>query len=382
MGSLNVFVLLILALSTSVFAFPAVVDRSATSWQALTRPSKAQVAISERRRLLSRAAAADGAKSVDWYSLQNLPSSNPNYNADEVRADLLHIMKWAYDEGNLDGALLNETIAAIMSAAARYYPEVPTRAMCRTIISDIKAESDFQTDLVSGGRLDCECLASLLLRITQISHVSYPFLAAGSSWGLLQVSPGENSQELNLFKEHVRTTRNTFSWTSANGTAGPLIDWDTGDRLLLYPLTNDDLFRPWVNIHVAMWVQSNSARTSSEDPSLWDGVASAAAAARSAEARYAASRTASSKSALTTALRQEATSLTGAGLPRSVRTGLGTWVAGAATDGAGSYNQTGDDISAQYIRTIAEVMSELYGKKIGASWFDGLQVNAGLVDYR
>lgn len=153
-SSFNLLALFLLAVATSVIAFPTGTDRSIEPWKTLTRPSKERVPISERQRLLSRA--VGGGSTVDWYSLQNLPSSNPNYNADEVRADLLHIMEWAYDQGNLDGALLNETIAAIMSAAARYYPEVPTRAMCRTIISDIKAESDFQTDLVSVGRLDCE----------------------------------------------------------------------------------------------------------------------------------------------------------------------------------------------------------------------------------
>ncbi|KDN53549.1 hypothetical protein K437DRAFT_1280 [Tilletiaria anomala UBC 951] len=292
-------------------------------------------------------------------SVQSMPSNNPNYNVPQVRRDLLNVMAWAGDTGALQGDELDETVAAIMSAAARYFPEVPTRAMCRTLIADIKTESDFNTSLISGGRLD-----------------------SGSSWGLLQVSPGGGSQELKLFKQHAQVARNTFSWAPTASSLGPLIDWQSGEQVDLDSLTNDDLFRPWINIHVAAWIQSNSARTSSQDPADWPNIAFAAANVRKQAQVGANPGTDQTASQLASARQQLKSQLQGAGLPRSVRTGLGTWVAGAATDGYGSYMQAGDDISRQYISTIAKAVSHLYGYTVSTAWFNGLQVNAGLVDYQ
>lgn len=84
-----------------------------------------------------------------------------------------------------------------------------------------------------------------------------------------------------------------------------------------------------------MWVQSNSARTSSQDPYEWQEISKQTLAGASPDTL--------------TAL------LAGAGLPRSVKTGLGSWVAGTATNGVGSYMQDGDDISPPYFEAILAV---------------------------
>ncbi len=139
-----------------------------------------------------------------------LLSNVPNYGPSQARHDLHVIRKWAGDLNQLSTpALLDETVAAILSAAARYLPELSTIDAARAIMADIKAESDFDTNNVSGGRLD-----------------------SGSSWGLMQVSP-LGSGELKLFQQHATVTKNTYSWsTSWNVTttpttfgAGPLLDW-------------------------------------------------------------------------------------------------------------------------------------------------------------
>lgn len=261
-----------------------------------------------------------------------LLSNLPHYGPDQVRHDLHVIRAWADDLDQLSTpALLDETVAAIMSAAARYFPELSTRDAARVIMADIKAESDFDPDNVSGGRLD-----------------------SGTSWGLMQVSPF-GSAELKLFQNHAVVSKNTYSWDrhcrGRHCGAGPLLDWNTGKVLKLRSLTNEDLFRPWVNIHVASWIQSNLARTASEDPDAW------------------------------TKIYRNISAVKGTGLPRTYLTGLGSWVAGPAVDGYGSYNQTGDDISAPYSDNIAEGLSVLYSTAVQPCWLDKLALHAGLVDF-
>ncbi|KAJ1585344.1 hypothetical protein NDA11_002613 [Ustilago hordei] len=274
----------------------------------------------------------------------------PEYGPSQVRRDLHLIRKWAYDLSQLSTlALLEETVAAIMSASARYFPELSTRDAARVIMADIKAESDFDHDAVSGGRLD-----------------------SGSSWGLMQVSPF-GSGELKLFQQHATVTKNTYSWsTEYNLTtaptsfrAGPLLDWDTGKTLDLKNLTNEDLFRPWVNIHVATWIQCNLARTSSQDPYTWPQVYAKYNAARNTKTGWAAVEQA----------------LVGAKLPRTFQTGLGSWVAGPAVDGYGSYTQKGDDVSSPYLKNIAAGLSVLYETDIPPSWLNTLTLHGGLVDF-
>lgn len=278
-----------------------------------------------------------------------LLSNTPGYGPDQVRHDLHIIRKWAGDLGQLSTpALLDETVAAIMSASARYYPELSTRDAARVIMADIKAESDFDPTNVSGGRLD-----------------------SGSSWGLMQVSPF-GSGELQLFQQHAAVKRNTYSWntqynattTPAHFGAGPLLDWSTGLVLSVKSLTNQDLLRPWVNIHVASWIQSNLARTSSQDPYTWGAVYQKSNTARRLNDWTAVSG-----------------ALQGAGLPRSCMTGLGSWVAGPAVDGLGSYTRKGDDISAPYFKNIAQGLSVLYNTTIKPAWLNSLSLHAGLIDY-
>ncbi|SAM81081.1 uncharacterized protein UBRO_02731 [Ustilago bromivora] len=254
----------------------------------------------------------------------NLLSNTPDYGPSQVHRDLHLIRKWAYDLSQLSTpALLDETVAAIMSASARYFPELSTRDAARVIMADIKAESDFDHDAVSGGRLD-----------------------SGSSWGLMQVSPF-GSGELKLFQQHATVTKNTYSWsTEYNVTtaptsfrAGPLLDWDTGKTLDLKNLTNEDLFRPWV------YAKSIAARNTKTG---WAAVEQA---------------------------------LVGAKLPRTFQTGLGSWVVGPAVDGYGSYTQKGDDVSWPYLKNIAAGLSVLYETGIPPSWLNTLTLHGGLVDF-
>ena len=267
-----------------------------------------------------------------------LKSNNPSYGPGEVRADLVKIMKWAYDDGNLTPDEMDETTAAIMSAAQRYYPDVPTRAMCRIIMADIKAESDFNPRQRSPGRLD-----------------------SGDALGLMQISLG--TDELPLWQQHARVSNNTWSWAfpAAGGDNGILYDWPTGKQMRLGTLQEEDLFRPWLNIHLASWIQSNLARTSSNDPYYWDGILAA---------------TKSGNKAATDA------ALVGTGLSRTPLTGLGSWVAGPASSGPGGYDQVADEISGQYFDAILEGVSVLYGKRMGTDWLDSWTLTAGLVDYR
>lgn len=329
-----------------------------------------------------------------------LTSNDPAYGPKEVREDLKRIMAWAGDSDELDGgALIDETVAAILSASARYYPELPTRATARVIMADIKAESDFRADLTSPGRLD-----------------------SGDSLGLMQVSPGGASQELTLFKEHARVDGSSGPGPSSSALSkggqsglGPLLDWATGKQLDVDSLKKADLFRPWINIHVASWIQSNSARTASSDPYLWAKISQAQHTLARVEKTMVSDPSSISERALfggddsaeaaITAIQSQLddaraklrNALKGGGHSRSFKTALGTWVAGASTNGDGSYGSDGDDISAQYLKAVAQGVKVLYSDgdggsgggrsesdsgPIGINWLDSLRVNAGLVDYR
>ena len=288
-------------------------------------------------------------------SNMTLLSNTQLYGPDQVRHDLHIIRRWAQDLDQLsERALLDETVAAIMSASARYYPELSTRDAARVIMADIKAESDFDPDNVSGGRLD-----------------------SGSSWGLMQVSPF-GSGELKLFQKHAMVTRNTYSWneeynvttTPISAGAGPFSTGPRANSSTLPLFTNNDLFRPWINIHVATWIQSNLARTSSQDPYTWSEIYTKTNLARNTPT--------GAKSTAWIAVNQ---ALVGAGLPRTYLTALGSWVAGPAVDGYGSYTQPGDDISKPYFSNIAQGLSVLYNATVQPSWLNTLTLRAGLIDY-
>ncbi|KAE8226400.1 hypothetical protein CF319_g992 [Tilletia indica] len=242
-----------------------------------------------------------------------LYSNDPAYTAKNARADLNNIMAWAGDSGNLSPSQKTETLAALFDVAHRYYPELPTRVVCRVLMADIRAESDFSTNNVSPGRLD-----------------------SGDSWGLMQVSQ-DGSKELTLFQNHARVSN--------------LPDWSTGRTMNVYALTKRDLLRPWVNIHVATWIQANLGKTGSLDPYDWT--------------RY----------------QNNGNRGTG-GLPRTLRTGFGSWVAGPHPDGYGSYLQRGDDASAPYLRAIMRSVNYLYGKDLGVSWLERWTLSSSLADYR
>lgn len=288
-------------------------------------------------------------------------------------------MSWAGDTGNLNSTQETETVAALLSAAARYFPELSTKVAVRYLLADIRAESDFNATAYNGGRED-----------------------SGESLGLMQVSPASGSEELPLWVGHARVSYNNYSWSGERGPAGALMDYDTGKQMVLADLTKADLFRPWVNIHLGAWAQSNLARTASSDPYDWADICGYAYAARVAEAEYASvlaassssrrrstSATSAAYSAMLSAQSKETSSLVGAGLSRSVLTGLGSWVAGPATDGDDSYTGSGDDVSAAYFKRIVAGLKHLYGGStdddgvtIDTDWLDSLVLTAGLVDYR
>ncbi|KAL9935972.1 hypothetical protein V8E36_005549 [Tilletia maclaganii] len=247
-----------------------------------------------------------------------LVTNDPTYTASAARADLARIMSWAGDTGRLSAAQTTETIAAIFDVANRYYPELPTKAIARAIIADIKSESDFDSGNTSPGRE-----------------------GSGDSLGLMQVSQG-GSRELTLFQEHARITTSR---------AGPLKDYSTGKVLDVWDLSTGDLFRPWINIHVASWIQANLGKTGSLDPDRWSSATDSKASG---------------------------------GLARNMRTAFGSWVAGPHPDGRSAYLNAGDQISAPYLRSIAKGVDVLYGGQgsIRSSWLDGLTLNTGVVDYR
>ena len=286
-----------------------------------------------------------------------LQSNTPGYGYNEAMNDLNRIISWAGDDGNLTDAEKQEVIAALFSGSARYWPELPTRDIIRIMLSDIRAESDFRPRVLGGARLD-----------------------SGASYGLLQISPDAVAQMMFLIQNHMNVNTHNFTWgidapNVRAGIRGQLIDWQSGQKINLASLTNDDLLRPWINIHASMWIQSNLARTSSNDPYWWTQLDN-----------YSWSLKQSNTQQLTATQSQTYTNmLQGAGLPRTPKTALGSWVAGAATNGNGSYLSSGDDISATYFAAIMKSINFLYNDTTGtiwtSDWLNSFTVNAGLTDY-
>ena len=334
---------------------------------------------------------------------QAVVSNNPAYGFAQAQEDLFKIRKWAGDMDQLvDKEHRNETLMALFDGAARYFPEVDTKKIVRVFLSEIQHESDFRRHLVSGARLD-----------------------SGKSVGLMQVSPGDQSTELKTFQKYARSNANTYSWTIGSGTErevkhggesglGPLMDYKTNEEMDIHKLTNDDLYRPWINIHVAMWIQSNNARTGSQDPSKWPSISKASREVRKAYEPFAQSTSQSSSSSGSNAgsdsnanSNSSASSSSSAGSgdteayekalkkledklsgknkqPRTVATALGSWVAGTADNGGG-YETQGDEISHSYFKHVGKALAVLYGHKgskaYGKSWLNKLELTAGLVDF-
>ncbi|PKI82674.1 hypothetical protein MVES1_003892 [Malassezia vespertilionis] len=340
----------------------------------------------------------------------NLPkqfviTNNPNYGFIEAQNDLYTIRKWAGDLGKLSSQEnRNETITALFNAASRYYPDVDTKTVVRIMLADIKAESDFEKSNKSGGRID-----------------------SGDSMGLLQVSPGQSSQELSEFQSNVNSGQNTYSWAigtasdyeinfGGKSTLGPLVDYETGKPLDIKSLTQEDLNKPWVNIHIAMWLQSNYARTGSQDPSNWNKISKSSKSVRqqyqpaiSQILKKASSSASSNSESSASGSHSSASSSAGSGnfnqnkyqseldsLNKNLKsrkaqnttfaTGLGSWVAGAAED-SGGYAGSGDDISKSYFKNIGEGLSVLYtggpdkASDYGQDWLNSVVLTPGLVDY-
>jgi hypothetical protein len=294
---------------------------------------------------------------TSWTGANNivLTSNDASYGADEVMDDLNQILDWAEDTDNVNSAQKQEIVAALLSASARYYPDLPTKVVVRIMLADIRQESDFNVDEVSGARLD-----------------------SGTSWGLLQVSPGDGSLELQLFQQHCNVVTHNFTYGMPDairaGVKGPLVDYSTGEMMDLSSLTNDDLFRPWINIHVAMWIQSNLARSSSQDPYDWEALNSYSWSLKTSVLNGNVNAVALKYNKL----------LAGAAVPTTIRTALGSWVAGPAVDDGG-YLTSGDDISVDYLNAIMRGVRELYGVSSAAdmpkAWLDTYTLYPGLIDY-
>ncbi|WFD45140.1 hypothetical protein MPSI1_003817 [Malassezia psittaci] len=317
---------------------------------------------------------------------QSVVTNNPNYGFTQAQNDLYAIRKWAGDLKMLKSkADRNETIMALFNAASRYYPEVDTKVVVRVMLADIKAESDFETNNTSAARLD-----------------------SGNSVGLVQVSPAGSSDELTEFQKNANADANQYSWTVGKGTSaevkyggksvlGPLLDIDTGKKLNLTKLKKSDLDRPWINLHVAMWLQSNYARTGSQDPSTWSTVSKSSKSVRSAyqpavlkilgTSSNSSSSSSFKSSTYSSKLKSLQSALKGKNHQKaSLATALGSWVAGAAVD-SGGYTTSGDDISSQYFSHISEGLSVMYTgsvnskSKYGKSWLDAIELTPGLIDY-
>ena len=159
-------------------------------------------------------------------------STEPSYGPDQCKEDLLKTMELSKAEAQLANQI-DETVAAIMDSAAHYYIELPTRKICRAIISFIRAESDFNPHLTD-------------------NHNRF---TGGLSYGLMGVSPDGHQDELDLFKAKADSSR--------------VLDWKTRQPLDVNSLQLEDLKRPWVNIHIASWFLSNMARSGSPDLKDW-----------------------------------------------------------------------------------------------------------------
>ncbi|WFD01078.1 hypothetical protein MYAM1_003839 [Malassezia yamatoensis] len=323
---------------------------------------------------------------------QSVITNNPDYGFLDAQDDLYAIRKWAGDMGRLvSKENRNETLIALFSAASRYYPDVDTKVVVRIMLADIKAESDFEASNESSGRLD-----------------------SGSSIGLLQVSPYGSSDELKQFQTASTFHRNVYSWCVGNGTdvevqyggasvLGPLRSFETGEVLKASSLTTADLNKPWINIHIAMWLQTNHARTGSQDPSLWPKVSSSSKNVRAAYQPalleiLTGSKDATSSSSSNTSTPYSATTYTSKlnalhkrligtnAQSTTFATGLGSWVAGPSDD-SGGYNTSGDDVSTQYLKNIGKGLSVLYTgstkewQTYGKNWLDTIQLTPGLIDY-
>lgn len=206
-------------------------------------------------------------------------------------------------------------------------------------MADIKTESDFQAKMVDG-----------------------------PAWGALQVTPGDGSEELTLFKQHA-TTDHKLSWKSSGGQSsggngkksngsgggnmGALIDYKTKKTLDVSSLSQQDLLRPWINIHIAEWVQSNEARTGSADPGDWSNLAHQ--------------------------MGQNGGRIAGinSGIKATFSTGLGTWLAGPSADDG--YRTSGDKGSGKYIETVKQGLSYLYNGQVPD--LDKYTVHQGLIDF-
>lgn len=274
-------------------------------------------------------------------------------------------MAWAGDSAQLDGDLFEETVQAIWSAAGRYWPEMPATASCRILLAQMRVESDFQASSVDG-----------------------------PAWGLLQVTPGQDSNELDLFQQHATVSHHRFSWQAGavsrpqqqpGPASGALTNYQSSSPLNARALSRHDLLRPWINVHVAVWMQSNLARTGSNDPYDWKAIARLSKkAAQEAAGRSSSSGESSQSRRRSTAAAASklAQYLHATRLPYTMETALGSWVAGPATDGEGSYRGSGDTESAAYMSSVLDGVRMLYGnQRLTRAFFSKYSVHPGLVDY-
>ena len=178
------------------------------------------------------AGGATGSPSAPATAPAGTTADGGNYTVAMCLADLTKVMEHAGDLDNLTLEQKQLTAQAIVTAAQRHYPEQPPELISRIIISNIRAESDFQPGNISPERA-----------------------GSGDAVGLMQISPYGNSKELDLFMAHADTTG--------------LINPKTQQPYSAKALTPNDLTEPPLNLFVATWIQSNLARSGSADPSEW-----------------------------------------------------------------------------------------------------------------
>lgn len=167
----------------------------------------------------------------------------------------------------------------------------------------------------------------------------------------------------------------------------------------------DDLFRPWVNIHIAAWLQSNLGRTASKDPSDWSrepqlGGGNGNAGRRKrreimleerdrqlmVQAEVSFKKTVHPTSTPTTPdSPTQSSTPRPLSYPKSLRTSFGSWVAGPGKNEGDTtgYKKSGDDISSQYLNEIMKGIQVLYNdKSLNRSWLSKIVLKSGTIDYK
>lgn len=251
-------------------------------------------------------------KSYQWktYSIGKVlvKSNDATYGVEEIKQDLNKFIA-STDCKKLTYEKITELTAGILSAAERYYPELPTKDICRVLIGTMYVESKLNPTFYNG---------------------AYSF--TGKGYGLMQIAPYAEIRQLDLFKTH-----HNFS---------NLFEYGTGDKISAKSLkAPDDLYNPWVNIHIGAWIQSNFGRTGGKNPSEWSNATPGPVAS-------------------------------------TVKSGLGSWIAGAASNGDDGYGGSRDFESNAYFKDVLNAASLLFEKKLEEEFLENMKLKYGVIYYK